>query len=39
MKPTLQRDYQAMAGMIFEGVPPFEDILVSLSKLEKSLNR
>ena len=38
MKPTLQRDYLAMAGMIFGEVPSFEDLLTSLSKLEKHLN-
>ena len=38
MIPTLQRDYQAMSGMIFGDVPSFEEILQSLSKLEKVIN-
>lgn len=38
MKPALQRDYRAMSGMIFGGVPSLEDIVDFLSELEKQLN-
>ncbi|CAN5421658.1 nucleotidyl transferase AbiEii/AbiGii toxin family protein [soil metagenome] len=39
MRSTLQRDYQAMAGMIFGEIPSFEDVMTLLSRLEKSLNQ
>ncbi|MBX9743248.1 MAG: nucleotidyl transferase AbiEii/AbiGii toxin family protein, partial [Chthoniobacterales bacterium] len=38
MMSTLQRDYQAMSGMIFGEVPSFEEILQSLANLEESIN-
>jgi hypothetical protein len=38
MKSTLQRDYRAMAGMIFGTVPSFDVVVESLSELEKRLN-
>lgn len=39
MKPVLQRDFQAMAGMIFGKVPSFDSILAILSRLNEQLNK
>lgn len=39
MLPVLERDYRAMAAMIFAEAPPFADIVSSLSRLQESLNR
>ncbi len=33
--PSLQRDYQAMAGIIFSEVPSFDSVIAILSRLEK----
>jgi len=38
MLDVLKRDYEAMAGMIFGGIPPIEDVLASIASLEKRLN-
>ena len=38
MRDLLRRDYVNMAGMIFGEVPPFDQILESLSQLEMRLN-
>jgi hypothetical protein len=34
MLPVLQRDYEAMSGMIFGPVPPFEDVVAAIHQLE-----
>jgi hypothetical protein len=38
MVEALTRDYRAMGGMIFGDVPPLEDVLASVAKLEDALN-
>ncbi len=37
--PALQRDYEAMAGMIFGAVPPFEAVMASVADLEMRINQ
>jgi len=39
MMATLERDYEAMSGMIFGAIPPFGEVMASLSELEKRINR
>jgi hypothetical protein len=38
MLDALRRDYEAMSGMIFGGVPPFEDVVTAINQLEADLN-
>jgi hypothetical protein len=38
MRSALTRDYDAMRGMIFGDVPSFADIMMSVEKLEATLN-
>jgi len=38
MREALRRDYEAMAGMIIGPVPAFEDLIASITSLEKRLN-
>jgi hypothetical protein len=38
MKDALRRDYEAMSGMIFGGVPPFEDVMAAIHRLEADIN-
>jgi len=38
MKTALQRDYEAMSGMIFGEVPRFDDVLAVLEKLDGLIN-
>jgi hypothetical protein len=38
MLDALRRDYEAMSGMIFGGVPPFEDVMAAIHRLEVDLN-
>jgi Uncharacterized conserved protein len=38
MLAALQRDYEAMAGMIFGTVPPFEEVMESVAELELRVN-
>jgi hypothetical protein len=38
LKGALQRDYDAMAGMIFGAVPTFETVIAAISQLETQLN-
>lgn len=38
MLDTLRRDYSAMAGMIFGAVPPFDEILASMSEIDALVN-
>ena len=38
MREALRRDYDAMAGMIIGPVPAFEDVVTSITSLEKRLN-
>lgn len=38
MKTALQRDYEAMSGMIFGQVPRFEDVLAVLGNLDQLMN-
>jgi hypothetical protein len=39
MIEPLRRDYQAMAGMVFGGVPDFDALLVNIEDLEHRLNQ
>jgi hypothetical protein len=39
MVESLRRDYVRMAGMIIGEVPPFEEVLLSVSELEARVNR
>ena len=38
MVAALERDYQAMAGMIFGPPPAFEDVLASIRQIEQAIN-
>lgn len=38
LKDALQRDYEAMAGMIFWAVPTFATVLAAIAELEAQLN-
>jgi len=38
MTAALRRDYEAMAGMIFGDVPPFDEVLATVSELEERIN-
>ena len=38
MTTALQRDFKAMAGMVFGEMPPFESVLDALADLERRLN-
>ncbi len=38
MLDALRRDYEAMSGMIFGGVPPFEDVVAAIHQLEADIN-
>jgi hypothetical protein len=38
MIADLRRDYDAMAGMVFGDVPPFDDVLAAVVALERELN-
>jgi nucleotidyltransferase AbiEii toxin of type IV toxin-antitoxin system len=39
MMATLERDYEAMSGMIFGAIPPFGEVMASISELEKRINQ
>ena len=39
MLAALQRDYEAMAGMIFGEVPPFGEVMTSVAELECRINQ
>ena len=39
MVETLEKDYQAMAGMIFGEILKFSDVLQAISDLESQLNK
>ena len=39
MLDALRRDYGAMAGMIVGAVPPFDDVIASITSVEDQLNR
>ena len=39
MRTDLQRDYDAMAGMIFGPTPPLNDVIAAIAELEQHLNR
>ena len=39
MLKGLKRDYERMAGMIFGVIPPFGEVMVSVARLEKTLNQ
>jgi Nucleotidyl transferase AbiEii toxin, Type IV TA system len=39
MIDILQRDYEAMAGMIFGLIPPISDVVASISELEGRINQ
>jgi hypothetical protein len=39
MKATLERDYEAMAGMIFGAIPPVSDVLAAIDRLEEHINQ
>jgi hypothetical protein len=38
MLEPLERDYDAMAGMIMGAVPPFADVMDAVSALERRVN-
>ena len=38
MHNALLRDYEAMAGMVFQGVPPLVEVLVSIETAERAVN-
>lgn len=38
MMATLEKDYEAMSGMIFGPIPAAHEVIASISKLEKILN-
>lgn len=38
MRDALERDYEAMAGMVFGDVPPFDAVLSSANRLEQIVN-
>ena len=38
MHNALLRDYEAMAGMVFQGVPPLVEVLVSTEAAERAIN-
>lgn len=39
MIEALKRDYQAMSGMIFGEIPKFEDVIISVERLEQETNQ
>ena len=39
MTATLERDYEAMSGMIFGTVPPFSGLMTSIAEFEQQINR
>src|SRR5579863_3974913 len=39
MMATLERDYEAMSGMIFGKVPPFRGVIASIAELEQLINQ
>jgi hypothetical protein len=38
MRETLERDYKAMAGMVFGDIPPFDAVLDSAARFERIVN-
>ncbi|HMF64462.1 MAG TPA: nucleotidyl transferase AbiEii/AbiGii toxin family protein [Edaphobacter sp.] len=38
MMSILERDYEAMSGMVFGAVPPFKQVITSISELEQQIN-
>jgi len=38
MRDALARDYVAMIGMVFGDVPSLDDVLASVSELERRIN-
>jgi hypothetical protein len=38
MTATLERDYEAMSGMIFGAIPPFRAVMESIAEVERRLN-
>ena len=39
MMATLEKDYEAMSGMIFGKVPPFRAVMASIAELEQLINQ
>ena len=39
MRAALERDYEAMAGMIMGEVPPFSAVVRGIAELEHQVNR
>lgn len=39
MAAALERDYQAMAGMILGPPPAFEEVLASIRQIEQAINK
>jgi hypothetical protein len=37
MLDALRRDYQAMSGMIFGPIPPFEEVMTAVHRLEAGI--
>jgi len=38
MMATLEKDYEAMSGMIFGVIPPFRAVMESITEVERRLN-
>jgi hypothetical protein len=39
MLSDLRRDYDAMSGMVFGAIPTVDEVVASISRLERFLNR
>jgi hypothetical protein len=39
MTEILERDYEAMSGMIFGTIPPFKEVMALIAELEQRINR
>lgn len=39
MIATLEKDYEAMSGMIFGTVPPFDGVMTSIADFEQRINQ
>jgi hypothetical protein len=39
MTEILEKDYEAMSGMIFGTIPPFNGVMASIAELEQRINQ
>jgi hypothetical protein len=39
MTEILEKDYEAMSGMIFGTIPPFKEVMASIAELERRINQ